>query len=420
MIPSFSDAQKVWWRIGLLSFGGPAGQIALIHHEVIEKRKWISEQEFLHALNFCMLLPGPEAMQLATYVGWKLHGIKGGMTAGLLFVLPGAITILVLSMLYATLGQISFIAGFFWGIKSAILAIVLQALLRIAKKALKDRVDWLIAAFSFVALFCFAIPFPVIVGFSAIVGFLLPLQKQVPTIAKIEFPNWQTTFKTVVIWLSIWLVPLGAIYQIYGNAHVFSGLAQFFSQLAVVTFGGAYAVLSYMGQDVVEMRGWLTTPEMIDGLGLAETTPGPLILVGQFVGFIAAAKVQSNLWAGLFGSIIFLWMTFVPCFLWIFAGAPYVVHLQNNPRLAAALQRITAAVVGVILNLSLWFGLHIFFAQVSRFKSLVPLWWPELTSFDLPAFLLSIIAGIALLQFKIGVPKTLALCAVLGIMTKLI
>jgi chromate transporter len=420
MKPSFQETQKVWWRIGLLSFGGPAGQIALIHREVVEERPWISEQEFLHALNFCMLLPGPEAMQLATYVGWKLHGVKGGLTAGLLFILPGAVTILFLSLLYTLFGQLSLVAGLFWGVKAAVLAIVLQALLRIAKKALRDRIDWAIATGSFIGLFCFALPFPLILAFASAIGFLMPLPKHKLATAKIDFPNWQSTAKTIIMWLAIWLLPLFAIHQIFGGQHVYNGLAQFFSRLAVVTFGGAYAVLSYMGQEVVEMRHWLTTPEMIDGLGLAETTPGPLILVGQFMGFIAAAKAHGRLWGGFVGSIIFLWMTFVPCFLWIFAGAPYVVYLQNNPRLAAALQRITAAVAGVILNLTIWFGLHVLFLQVSRLKFFPPVWWPNFSSFDIAAFGLTIIAGLALLHFKLGVPKTLALCASLGIIIKLI
>jgi chromate transporter len=418
--PAFREALKVWLRIGLLSFGGPAGQIALIHREILDERKWIDEREFLNALNFCMLLPGPEAMQLATYIGWKLHGLRGGLVAGLLFVLPGALVILVLSILYAVLGQFRIIEGLFFGIKAAVLVIVLEALLRVTKKALKGRLDWAIAAFSFLALFVFGLPFPLVIAVAAIIGVLVPNMKTTASREYVDFPAWQKTARTILIWLGIWLVPLGIIYESLGKGHVYFELAQFFSKLSVVTFGGAYAVLSYMGQDVVELHHWLSAPEMMDGLGLAETTPGPLILVGQFVGFTAAAKAQGSLWAGIIGSLIFLWMTFVPCFLWIFAGAPYVVHLQNMPRISSALSRITAAVVGVILNLTLWFGLHVVFASAARLSGPVPVWWPDWTSFDFLALGLSTIAGIALLHFKLGIPKTLAIAAGLGVIWKLV
>jgi chromate transporter len=420
MKPSFSDALKVWLRIGVFSFGGPAGQIALIHREVLDERKWIEEREFLNALNFCMLLPGPEAMQLATYIGWKLHGVKGGLAAGLLFVLPGALVILALSMLYAVLGKLNAVEGLFWGIKAAVLVIVLEALLRVAKKALKGNLDWAIAVFSFLALFFFGLPFPLVIAVAAAIGIAFPNNNMAQAPAASHFPFWHSTVKTILIWLAIWLVPLGFIFELYGSSHIYFGLARFFSQLAVVTFGGAYAVLAYMGQDVVELHNWLTAHEMIDGLGLAETTPGPLILVGQFVGFTAAAKAQGSLWAGVIGSVIFLWMTFVPCFLWIFAGAPYVVHLQNMPRVSSALSRITAAVVGVILNLALWFALHVLFSSAARLSGPIPVWWPNLASFDVAAFTLSIIAAIALLHYKIGIPKTLAIAASLGVIYKLI
>lgn len=420
MMATFAEARRVWLRIGLLSFGGPAGQIALIHREVIDERKWIDEKEFLHALNFCMLLPGPEAMQLATYIGWKLHGLKGGLTAGLLFVLPGAFTILALSILYATLGKLPLVEGLFWGVKAAVLVIVLEALLRVSKKALKGNLDWAIAAFSFIALFCFGLPFPLVIAVAAALGIFFPHKNQPPTSALTQFPNWQSTVKTILVWLAIWFAPLFLLNVIFGSAHTYPALAVFFSKLAVMTFGGAYAVLSYMGQDVVELHHWLTTAEMMDGLGLAETTPGPLILVGQFVGFTAATKAQGSLWAGFLGSVIFLWMTFVPCFLWIFAGAPYVVHLQNMPRMASALSRITAAVAGVILNLAIWFGLHVLFVNVTRLQGPIPLWWPDPSTFDAAAFAVSIIAGLALLYAKIGIPKTLAIAAILGVIWKFI
>ena len=419
MTPNFAEAQKVWWRIGLLSFGGPAGQIALIHHEVVEQRQWISEHEFLTALNFCVLLPGPEAMQLATYIGWKLHGTKGGLVAGLLFVLPGALVILALSLLYALFGKLTLVEGLFWGVKAAVLVIVLEALLRVSKKALKDNVDWAIAGISFLALFVFGVAFPLVVAAAAAYGLIFPHKTLTPLAATLRRPDFASTVKTTAIWLIIWLVPLAIILIIFGRGHVYFGLAKFFSQLAVVTFGGAYAVLSYMGQDVVEMHHWLTASEMMDGLGLAETTPGPLILVGQFVGFMAAAKELGSLWAGLAGSGVFLWMTFVPCFLWIFVGAPYVVYVQSLPRLASALSRISAAVVGVILNLALWFGLHVLFSGVARLPGSVPLWWPNLMTLDVAAFILSTIAGIALLHYKIGIPKTLAIAATIGVIWKL-
>lgn len=418
MTPSFTEARKVWWRIGLLSFGGPAGQIALIHREVVEQRQWIEEREFLHALNFCMLLPGPEAMQLATYIGWRLHGVRGGLVAGLLFVLPGAFLMLVLSAVYSLFGKLAFVESIFLGVKAAVLMIVLQALLRISKKALKGRIDWVIAAMAFVALFFFSLPFPLVILAAGLVGFLTHQAKPSEIAIVPALPSLWQSVKSISLWLVVWLLPLLLIYHFFGRGHLFTELAIFFSQLSVVTFGGAYAVLSYMGQDVVELHHWLTTPEMMDGLGLAETTPGPLILVGQFVGFTAAAKAQGSLWAGLMGSLIFLWMTFVPCFLWIFAGAPYVQHLQNMPRLSQALSSITAAVVGVILNLSLWFGLHVFFDEVHRLEGFVPVWWPKLETFDLASVMLSIIAGAALLHFKLGIPKTLALAGALGVFYK--
>ncbi len=417
--PSQAEATKVFTRIGLLSFGGPAGQIALIHREVVDGKKWIEEKEFLHALNFCMLLPGPEAMQLATYIGWKLHGMRGGLIAGLLFVLPGAAVIFALSVLYTLFGKLTLIEGLFWGVKAAVLVIVLEALLRVAKRALKKPIDWAIAAASFIALFCFALPFPLVIAVAALIGFLNANKKADITEKAKSLPPFSGLIKTTAIWLAIWLVPLALINGAYGPAHVYTSLALFFSKLSVVTFGGAYAVLSYMGQTVVEQYHWLTAPEMIDGLGLAETTPGPLILVGQFVAFLAAAKSLNSLWAGLFASIIYLWMTFVPCFLWIFAAAPYVQHLQTMPRLSSALSSITAAVAGVILNLAIWFGLHVLFGTVARATGPLPIWLPNFQAFDLAAFILAVISGLALLRFHVGIPKTLALAAVLGVVYKL-
>jgi chromate transporter len=413
----FSEAVRVWARIGLLSFGGPAGQIALIHRETVDQRQWISEKEFLSALNFCMLLPGPEATQLATYIGWRRGGVTGGLVAGLLFVVPGACAILALSLLYSLFGNLVLVTSLFWGIKAAVLVIVLEALLRVARKALKRNSDWVIAILAFVALFGFGLSFPLVIAAAALFGFLIPdpLAKPGPAVT---LPPFTQTLKTIAVWSLIWLAPLGLIRQVAGQTSVFFGLGWFFSKLAVVTFGGAYAVLAYMGQDVVEAHHWLSTAQMVDGLGLAETTPGPLILVGQFVGFLAAAQASGNIWAGFWGSLIFLWMTFVPCFLWIFAAAPYVTYLQGRPRMASALGRIAAAVVGVILNLALWFGLHVLFSGVARLEGPVPLWWPDLASFDVASLAVGLVAGVALLHFKIGIPKTLALAALLGVIWK--
>ncbi len=419
MNPSLSEAAKVWGRIGFLSFGGPAGQIALIHRETVDQRKWVSEEEFLSALNFCMLLPGPEAMQLATYIGWRLNGLRGGLVAGLLFVIPGAVTILGLSVLYSLFGNLPLMASLFWGIKAAVLVIVLEALLRVAKKALKRNSDWAIAALAFIALFAFGLPFPLVIAVAALFGLLMPDKLAVSEPA-ITLPAFGQTLKTIVVWALIWLVPLGLMRLTLGTSSVYFGLGWFFSKLAVVTFGGAYAVLSYMGQDVVEAHHWLSTAQMVDGLGLAETTPGPLILVGQFVGFLAAAQATGNIWAGLWGSLIFLWMTFVPCFLWIFAGAPYVLYLQSQPRMASALSRIAAAVAGVILNLALWFGLHVLFSGVARLSGPVPVWWPDLASFDAASLIVTLAAAVALLRFKIGIPKTLAMAALMGVIWKLV
>ncbi len=416
---SFIEASKMWLRVGLLSFGGPAGQIAMLHKEVIDQRQLISEKEFLSALNFCMLLPGPEAMQLATYIGWKLHGLKGGLVAGLLFVLPGAVTLYVLSALYVLFGKLPVVEALFWGVKSAVLVVVIEALLRVSKRALKGRLDYAIAGLAFVALFCFALPFPLVVAAAGLFGFFWLDRNTLQSLSSTPLPPTMNTLKRLGVWLVVWFSPLLLIVASFGRDHVYSQLAWFFSKLAIVTFGGAYAVLSYMGQDVVEAHHWLSAPQMMDGLGLAETTPGPLILVGQFVGFLAANKAQGDLLSGFVGGAIFLWMTFVPCFLWIFVGAPYVEYLQGNAQISQALAKITAAVVGVILNLSLWFGLHVLFGDVQRLQGLVPMWWPTLSGFDGAALVLAIVAGFALLRFHLGMVKTLALSATLGIVWKL-
>ncbi len=413
MTTDFLDAVKVWARIGILSFGGPAGQIALMHKEVVENRQWLTEAEYLRALNFCMLLPGPEAMQLATYCGWKLHGQKGGLAAGLLFVLPGACIMLALSTVYALVGNIPIIQALFWGIKAAVVAIVFEALLKISNRALKRQVDWVLAGLAFIALFCFGLPFVLVVSVAAAFGFLLNTSNT--SIANIPRPSGGQTMRTVLVWAAVWLLPLVALNGMLGSEHVFSKLANIFSTLAVVTFGGAYAVLASLGQSLVEQSSFMTTQQLMDGFGLAETTPGPLILVGQFAAFTAAQNVYSNLWAAVFASAIFLWMTFVPCFLWIFAAAPWIDWLDNWPRLRSALLAVTAAVTGVILNLSLWFSLHVVFGKVERLQAPVPVWWPDLATIDVAALVLVGALTIAVFKMKIGIPKTLALGLIAGL-----
>jgi len=415
--PTFAEVTKVWARIGCLSFGGPAGQIALMHREIVDERQWLSEQQFLSALNFCMMLPGPEAMQLATYAGWRLHGVKGGLAAGLLFVLPGALVVLALSMLYAAFGNLPWIEAIFFGVKAAVLAIVIEALLRVARRALKGNVDWLIAGVAFLALYCFDVPFPLIIIAAGLVGvFRSSTANATPETSR---PRLTALFSTVATWAAIWLVPLALLAITLGMDHVLTKIGIFFSQLAVVTFGGAYAVLAYMAQAAVQQHGWLTAPEMIDGLALAETTPGPLILVTQFVGYLAALRGMGSIWGGLAGAAVTLWMTFAPCFLWIFAGAPYIEHIGRMPRLSGALAAITAAVVGVILNLSVWFGLHVLFGKVNRVNGLFKPWLPDWQTLDLAALAITVIAAFALLRLHLGIPKTLALCAALGVFWKL-
>ena len=411
---TFSALMRLWLRIGCLSFGGPAGQIALMHREVIEKRELATEKEFLSALNFCMFLPGPEAQQLAIYLGWRQRGMWGGVISGTLFILPGAIVMFGLATLYALFGQVPAVASLFWGIKAAVLAIVLEALLRVARRALKSNTDYVVAGLAFLAIFAFNLPFPLVILLAAASGLLAG---GAAPIEKVPLPDVRRVLKQVMIWLAVWLAPLGLI-NLATPGSVFASLGNFFARLAVSGFGGAYAMLSYMGQDVVEKHHWLLPGQMIDGLGLAETTPGPLILVGQFVGFLAAAHAEGTIWAGFLGGLIFLWMSFAPCFLWVFAGAPYLTYIQSNPRLAKALSRVTAAVVGVILNLSLWFGLHVIFGQVARLSGLLPIWWPDFSSLDAAALVLTILAGLALLYAKWGMVRVLALAATLGIIWK--
>ena len=412
--PTLGEAMRVWAEIGILSFGGPAGQIALMHRMLVDERGWIDEQRFLHALNFCMLLPGPEAMQLATYVGWRMHGTLGGLVAGLLFVLPGALIILALSIAYALYGDVPLVEAVFVGVKAAVLVIVVEALLRVARRALKRQAHWLIAAASFLAIFFFDVPFPLIIAAAAIIGFVaLPELTATPHISTVPI-SVARTLRTVAIWLGIWILPLALVALAFGTEHTLSDIALFFSKLAVVTFGGAYAVLAYMAQQAVETYGWLDASEMLDGLGLAETTPGPLILVTEFVGFLAGYRHggQPALGFGILAAVVTLWATFAPCFLWIFAGAPYVERLSANRKLAGALSGVTAAVVGVILNLSLWFALHALFAEVNvKWVGLLRLWSPDIATMHVTTLVLAFLAAILLLGLRWNILSTLAVTA---------
>ena len=437
----------VWARIGLLGFGGPAGQVALMHKELVERRRWIDEERFLHALNYCMLLPGPEAQQLAIYIGWLLHKTPGGLVAGILFVLPGALAILVLSVLYAELRQLPAVAALFFGLKAAVMAVVVEAVLRIGKRALKSRLLVGVAASAFVALFLLHVPFPLIVLGAAIFGLLgsrlLPqafpkpkadaksgeqvaLIERLARAGELEHtrPNRSRAWRVLVTCSLLWALPLLALGWGFGPESVFVKEGLFFSQAAVVTFGGAYAVLAYIAQRAVSDYGWLLPGEMLDGLGLAETTPGPLILVVQFVGFLGAYRnpgALPPLAAGVLGALVTLWVTFVPCFLWILLGAPYIEALRGRRSIHAALSAITAAVVGVILNLSIWFGLHVLFRRVDeRQWGPLHLLLPDLSSVDLPAAALTALAMLAMFRFKLGLPKTLAASAALGVAWRLL
>lgn len=358
--PTLADLTRTFARIGILSFGGPAAQIALMHRVVLDEKRWVDEADYLRALSFCMLLPGPEAMQLATWIGWRMHGVRGGLIAGGLFVLPGACVVLVLSAIYAAFGQVPLVAALFTGVQAAVIAIVIEALLKVARRALKSREALVIAGAAFAGLFLLDLPFPVIVLAAGVWGFL---RTRAATVAGPTPPAAALrSLRAAGVWLAIWLAPLAVIWL--AAPQRLAEIAVFFSKLAVLTFGGAYAVLAWMAQEVVDDKGWLTLPQMMDGLGLAETTPGPLILVNEFVGFMAGFGAGG--WGmAVAGAVIALWMTFIPSFLFIFAGAPFIDRLTHMPRLSGALAAITAAVVGVIANLSLWFALHVLFGTVT-------------------------------------------------------
>jgi chromate transporter len=443
---SLSEAFRVWLRVAALSFGGPAGQIAVMHRIIVDEKKWIGEQRFLHALSYCMLLPGPEAHQLTIYIGWLMHRWPGAVIAGTLFVLPGIISIMGLIYVYAAFGNVPAVAAFFFGLKAAVLAIVLHALHRIASRALKGRAMLAIAALAFIGIFFFGVPFPLIVLAAGMIGFIGArsgsgafqvggghaaaknaladseslLGENLPEHAH---PTIARAARVSAIWLSLWLIPVIAVIAFLGTGNVFGAIGAFFSKMAIVTFGGAYAVLAYMAQQAVETYGWLKPGEMLDGLGMAETTPGPLIMVVQFVGFMAAYRHPGTLppmLAGTLGGLLATWCTFVPCFLWIGLGAPFIERLRDNKPLNGALAGITAAVVGVILNLAVWFALHTIFAELR------PLAWgpvhldmPVLASVNVWSLLLTLAAVVAVFRLKLGMIPVLAGSALAGLLLHL-
>jgi chromate transporter len=435
--PTLGEAFGVWAKIGLSSFGGPAGQIALMHKELVERRKWLDERRFLHALSFCMLLPGPEAQQLAIYVGWLLHRTLGGIIAGVLFVLPGFFAVLGLSALYAVYGRVPIVAALFFGLKAAVLAIVIEAVIRVGKRALTSRALVAIAAAAFVSIFFLRAPFPLVIAGAGACGFLAPSLFPRPVETGEERaaetvvgamdragelahtkPSAMRAAVVVLVGAIVWIGPLLAVAAVLGKDSVVATEGFFFAKVAVVTFGGAYAVLAYVAQQAVEAYAWLGAREMIDGLGLAETTPGPLILVVDFVGFLAAFRhpgALSPLAAGVAGAAVSAWATFAPCFVWVFGGAPYVESLRGHRALGAALSAITAAVVGVILNLSIWFALHAVFREIDeRHVSIVRVFVPHWRTLDVAAAVLAAGAMIAMLRFGTRVLPTLGVCALAG------
>ena len=430
--PSFRELLRVFGHIGLINFGGPAGQIALMHKVLVDERRWIDEDAYLRALNFCTLLPGPEAQQLATYVGWKLHGIRGGLAAGLLFVLPGAAVVLALSVLYAYAADLSWVSAALLGVKAAVLAVVVEALLRISRRALNAPLKWIIAGAAFLALAVFQAPFPAVVGAAAVVGLVAGRFR--PEALRLKTPpprehaplgeSARRAFATAAVWAALWGAPLALAAVTLGRDHVLFEIGLFFAKLATVTFGGAYAVLSYMAQSAVAAHGWLKPAEMVDGLGLAETTPGPLILVTEFVGFLAAFRAPAPfapLVAGLLGAAMTLWMTFAPCFMWIFAGAPLIDRLESARPLQGALAAVTASVVGVIANLTLWFAIHVLFGRFQPF-ALAGRWLsvPDPSSLLPGAAVLTVLAGLLLFRFHVGVIRTLGVAVAAGLLLHLV
>jgi chromate transporter len=452
-VPTLGEAARVWARIGCLGFGGPAGQIALMHTTIVDEKRWISEERFLHGLNFCMLLPGPEAQQLATYIGWLMHGVRGGLIAGLLFVLPGFLVMLMLSSLYAVFQEAAWLPALFFGVKAAVLAIVIEALLRVGCRALRERFHYYVAGASFLALFFLNLPFPLVIILAGAAGLLwmkyskrrlaAPVLPQASS--RTHFPAVTThviarPLVVLVFWILVWQSPLFFIRgldvptdliaeTLSGETNVFGAVFIFFSKMAVITFGGAYAVLSYVGQVAVGHYAWLQPAEILDGLALAETTPGPRVLVLCFVGFLAGYRnplAMAPLAGGFLGAFLAGWATFVPSFIWIFAGAPYIEKLRSNENLSSALSAITAAVVGVILNLALWFGLHVLFAEVGRAALLsgktglpiVSVAWPEWRTLDIAALGIFVMACVMLFRFEKGLLTILAVSTAAGLLIK--
>jgi chromate transporter len=435
-VPSFGEALRIWIKVALLSFGGPAGQIAVMHRLLVEEKRWIDERRFLHALNYTMVLPGPEAQQLATYLGWLLHGTRGGLVAGTLFVLPGFLSILALSILYAFYRDMAAVEGLFYGLKPAVMAVVVAAVVRLGKRALRNGILIVLAASAFIALFFLEIPFPFVIIGAALAGWVggrrrpeifLPPEvagEKTREVADDQPVSGWRSIRLLAIWLPLWFAPLVLLALFFGPEHLFVTQGVFFSKMAVVTFGGAYAVLAYVAQRAVEDYGWLAPGEMLDGLGMAETTPGPLIQVVQFVAFMGAFRFAgelSPLAAGLLASVVVTWVTFVPCFLWIFLGAPYMEKLRRNRSLNTALTAVTAAVVGVILNLAVWFSLNTLFGRLIelhtyRIRFLIPVW----DTLDLPALLIAGAAFVALFRFRTGLIPTLGGSAAAGFLYHLI
>jgi chromate transporter len=442
-IVPLGEAIKVWTRVAALSFGGPAGQIAVMHRIIVDEKKWVGEHRFLHALNYCMLLPGPEAHQLAIYIGWLLNRTLGGMIAGILFVLPGFLAILVLSYVYVLFGNVTFVEGMFFGLKCAVLAVVIQAVFRIGSRALKNRAMVALAAVAFVAIFFLHVPFPLIIVAAGLIGYLASragvaafkvggghkpgsgtiledkdsvLGEEIPLHAR---PNLAWSLKTSGALAAAWLIPVATLLIMLGPENVFSKIGVFFSEMAIVTFGGAYAVLAYVAQEAVQQLGWLRPGEMLDGLGMAETTPGPLIMVTQFVGFLAGYRnpgALSPLAAATFAALLTTWVTFLPSFLWIFAGAPFIEKMRGNVALTGAMSAITAAVVGVILNLAIWFGLHVLFRETTSFvRGSWTMDVPVLTSLSLPSLVLTLLAAVTIFRLKVSVITTLLISAALGV-----
>lgn len=430
-LPSFGMAVKIWLKIGLLSFGGPAGQIALMHRIVVDELRWVGERRFLHALNFCTLLPGPEAQQLATYLGWLMHGVKGGLAAGILFVLPGALVMMGLSLIYVLFGAVPLIGGLFFGLKCAVLVLVVEALLRVARRALKGKAAYGMAVAAFVGLFLFHLPFPIIVLGAGAIGLIFPhafthrwheaAESGPPALIDAWFAAEPQRARDMakgarhagICAILLWLLPVALIMLFIGGTY--GDIAGFFSKMAVVTVGGAYAVLAYVAQEAVAVYHWLTSAEMLTGLGLAETTPGPLILVLQFVGFLAGFQAD-GIAGGVAGALLTLWVTFAPCFAFVFLGAPVIERLHGNRLLAGGLAAITAAVVGVIANLALWFGLHVLFReQVPLVLGPITLDLPRIGSLDPYVLGLAALAALSLFALHQGLGRTLAITAIAGL-----